>query len=81
MSLPTRARGKGNEMLDAAVVIGGKYYRYAQEKGGQQLHLVEVMGDDVSHRARCGRHTERWRATFNLPLAHACKNCWRTVAE
>ena len=51
--------------------------RFAQERGGQKLHIVPVVGDDVGHVAFCGRHTDHWRATFNLPMGYACKNCAR----
>lgn len=70
---------EGGMMLEAAVMINGTGYRYAQEKAGQQLHLVEIMGDGVAPRARCGRQPERWRVTFNVPWAHECRNCRRTV--
>jgi hypothetical protein len=69
----------GRRLMDLVTVIDGNGYRYAQEKGGQQLHLVQVVGDGVSLRARCGRHVDRWRMTINVPLGHACKNCWRTA--
>lgn len=52
--------------------------RYAQEKGGQKLHLVPILGnDEVGHTAFCGKHTDHWRMTINLPLGAACKNCQR----
>lgn len=51
---------------------------YAQEKSGQKLHLVPLMGNgNVLDIALCGKHVERWRMTINVPLAHACKNCMR----
>jgi hypothetical protein len=59
--------------------------RYAQEKGGQQLHLVEevdldIYGDTVKHTALCGKRADSgWRMTINMPLGHACKNCLRVL--
>jgi hypothetical protein len=57
--------------------------RYAQEYGGQQLHLVTNYGDGkVAFRAACGRTPARrgtWRMTINVPLGHACKNCLRVL--
>ncbi len=57
------------------------YYRYAQEFGGQKLHLVQDYGhDEVGYRALCGRQPSRrgnWRMTINVPLGHACKSCVR----
>ena len=53
-------------------------YRYAQEYGGQKLHLVQGFGNQVSYRALCGRTPKRrgtWRMTINVSLGHACKNC------
>lgn len=56
-----------------------KYFRYAQEYGGQKLHLVQDFGHgEVAFRAICGRNPSRrgnWRMTINVPLAHACHNC------
>ena len=58
-----------------------EYYRYAQEYGGQKLHLVEDFGNgQVAYRALCGRNPQKrgtWRMTINVPLAHACYNCIR----
>lgn len=52
--------------------------RWAQEKGGQKLHLVPVIsGDSVATTAFCGKRVDQWRMTINMPLAHACKNCCR----
>lgn len=51
--------------------------RYAQEKGGQKLHIVASFADgSVSTEALCGKKAQ-WRKTFNVPLAHCCKNCNR----
>ena len=55
------------------------YLRYAQEYGGQKLHLVEAHTDgSVSLRALCGRKPSKrgnWRMTINCPLGNACKKC------
>jgi endogenous inhibitor of DNA gyrase (YacG/DUF329 family) len=52
--------------------------RFAQEKGGQKLHIVPVIqGDTVANTALCGKQVRRWRMTCNLPLAYCCKNCNR----
>ena len=62
--------------------------RYAQEYGGQQLHLVNEYINNrtnetlVSDRALCGRSNRKrgaWRMTINAPLGHACKNCLRVL--
>lgn len=57
-------------------------YTYAQENGGQRLHLVrETGGGYVEDRAICGRHNHKrggWRMTINVPLANLCGNCKRT---
>ena len=58
--------------------------RYAQEYGGQRLHLVEAHTDgSVSYRSLCGREPSKrgnWRMTINCPLGNACKKC-RRVAD
>lgn len=57
------------------------YYRYAQEYGGQKLHLVKEMNSrEVSYGALCGRKPVSrgtWRMSINVPLGYACKNCVR----
>lgn len=62
--------------------------RYAQEYGGQKLHLVREVdpglngGNPVENVALCGRRpTKRgaWRMTINVPLGHACKRCLRVL--
>lgn len=57
--------------------------RYAQEYGGQQLHLVEAHTDgSVSARSLCGRKPNKrgnWRMTINCPLGHACKKCLKVA--
>ena len=63
--------------------------RYAQEYGGQKLHLVEEYIDNmtnqtlISRKALCGRKPDKrgqWRMTINMPLGHACKNCMRVYS-
>lgn len=71
-------------MMDVALEINGLPYRYAQEKAGQQLHIAQVVynhGFTVALAARCGRQARHWRATFNVPLGHACRNCLRTIRQ
>jgi hypothetical protein len=51
--------------------------RYAQIKGGLKLHLVFTADGRISL-PLCGvKFNGNYRATFNVPLAHACKNCTR----
>lgn len=61
----------------------GAILRYAQEYGGQRLHLVEAFADQtVTTVALCGRSClkrGRWRMTINWPLGAACKRCRRVV--
>lgn len=53
-------------------------YRYAQALPGLKLHLVALYDDGtVVPRANCGYKPDRWRVTFNVPFAHACRNCLR----
>lgn len=59
--------------------------RYAQEYGGQKLHLVEDFGHGkVAFRALCGRTPNRrgaWRMTINVSLGEACKKCLKMTGE
>ncbi len=59
------------------------YLRYAQEYGGQRLHLVEEHTDgSVSYRSLCGRKPAKrgsWRMTINCPLGNACKKCLKVA--
>ncbi len=60
--------------------------RYAQEYGGQKLHLVYEYGDfgGISDSALCGRNNNKrgsWRMTINVPLGNACKNCLRVYEK
>ena len=58
--------------------------RFAQEYGGQRLHIVKADANDqtISMRAICGRTCEKrgsWRMTVNMPFANLCKNCNRVA--
>ena len=57
--------------------------RYAQEFGGQRLHLVEAHTDgSVSLQSLCGRRPAKrgtWRMTINCPLGHACRKCLKVA--
>ena len=60
------------------------FARYAQEKSGQRLHLVEADSNTkiVSNKAICGRTCAKqgsWRMTINMPLANLCRNCIREM--
>lgn len=49
---------------------------YAQEKGGQKLHIVFTNGEVVSQ-PLCGKKVNGYRMTINVPCANCCKNCLR----
>lgn len=53
--------------------------RYAQEKGGQKLHIVPVISGDynMADTALCGKRVTHWRSTFNMPFGRCCHNCAR----
>ena len=51
---------------------------YAQHKGGQKLHLAYELENGVTQPI-CGKKVDGYRATFNLPLGNACKNCRRRL--
>ena len=58
------------------------FARFAQEYGGQRLHIVGADANTkmVSGRAICGRDCSKrggWRMTINMPLASLCRNCGR----
>ena len=57
--------------------------RYAQEYGGQRLHLVEAHTDgSVSYRSLCGRKPSKrghWRMTINCSLSNAGKKCLKVA--
>lgn len=60
------------------------FARFAQEYGGQKLHIVEADANDktVSSRAICGRTCNKrgnWRMSINVPLASLCRNCSRVA--
>lgn len=59
--------------------------RYAQEYGGQKLHLVEAYTDgSVSYQALCGRKPQKrgnWRMTINVPLGSGCQKCLKVVKK
>ena len=62
------------------------FARFAQEYGGQKLHIVEANANDktVGGRAICGRDCSKrgnWRMTINMPLASLCKNCGRIARD
>ena len=62
------------------------FARFAQEYGGQKLHIVEADANDktTSSRAICGRDCLKrggWRMTINMPLASLCKNCGRVASN
>ena len=51
---------------------------YAQEKGGQKLHIVaQFNGDTVSTEALCGKKVSHWRMTSTFPMRQCCHNCAR----
>lgn len=56
-------------------------WTYAQEYGGQKLHIVEKFADGcISSYAICGRSNAKrgqWRMEIGLPLGKACKRCVR----
>jgi hypothetical protein len=58
--------------------------RYAQEKKGQKLHLVQEIdpafndGHEVSLTALCGKRAGRWRMTINVPMGMSCANCQKS---
>lgn len=52
---------------------------FAQEKGGQKLHLVYELPTGGVSQPICGRIVDRYRMTINLPLGNACKNCMRRI--
>ena len=60
-------------------------YRYAQEYGGQKLHLVEDCGNGrFATLALCGRQPSKrgsWRMTINVPMGYACKKCVKIAKQ
>ena len=58
------------------------FARFAQEYGGQKLHIVEADANTktLSTRAICGRDCKKrsnWRMTINFPMGNLCGNCQR----
>lgn len=49
---------------------------YAQIKSGNKLHLV-FNAEDKCSQPICGKTTNSYRMTINVPLGNACKNCLR----
>lgn len=52
--------------------------RYLQHRGGQKLHLVYEIEGGLTHPV-CGRKFDGYRASFNIPLGHSCKDCRRRL--
>ena len=62
------------------------FARYAQEYGGQKLHIVEADANTqtLSSEAICGRNCNKrgnWRMTINMPLGNCCGNCRRFARD
>lgn len=60
--------------------------RFAQEFGGQKLHIVEADANikTVRNTAICGRNCNKrgtWRMSINMPLANLCHNCNRIARD
>jgi len=53
--------------------------RYAQIKSGLKLHLVYELPTGGVTQPICGKGTNGYRMTINVPLANACKNCLRII--
>ena len=58
------------------------FARFAQEYGGQKLHIVQADANTniVSSRAICGRDCSKrrnWRYSINISLGELCGNCKR----
>lgn len=55
--------------------------RYAQQKGGQKLHLVyELKGGRVTNPV-CRQKVTGYRMTINVPLGNACKKCLKRISS
>ena len=66
-----------NPHIRMSITLGEVGWRYAQRKSGQKLHIVQDFGNGtVAAIALCGA-AYPWRMTINVPMAHACHNCWR----
>ena len=62
------------------------FARFAQEYGGQRLHIVKADANtkSVSSKSICGRDCLKrgvWRMTINMPLCNLCKNCNRIADD
>ena len=62
------------------------FARFAQEYGGQKLHIVktDVNSQSVENYAICGRNCSKrgnWRMTINMPLASLCGNCKKLAKD
>lgn len=55
--------------------------RYAQQKGGQKLHLVYELIEGRVSSPVCGQKVTGYRMTINLPLGNACKKCLKRIAS
>lgn len=60
------------------------FAKFAQEYGGQKLHIVEADSNTktVAQEAICKRNCSKrgnWRMTINVPLANLCGNCRRVA--
>lgn len=53
--------------------------KYAQQKGGQKLHLVYELPTGGVTQPICGQKVNGYRMTINVPLGHACKKCRRRI--
>jgi len=52
--------------------------KYLQHKSKQKLHLVFELEDGLTHPV-CGKKYDSYRASFNMPLGNACKNCLKRI--
>jgi len=62
------------------------FARFAQEYGGQKLHIVEADANSQTMRSRaiCGRSCDKrggWRITINMPMGSLCHNCHRVARD
>jgi hypothetical protein len=51
---------------------------YVQHKSKQKLHLAYELEDGLTQPI-CGKKFNNYRATFNVSLGNACKNCQRRL--
>lgn len=62
------------------------FARFAQEYGGQKLHIVGANANTKTalSRAICGRDCSKrgnWRMTINVSLGELCGNCRRFARD